>query len=323
MVSGHEIARNVNRIAAGLTICFVAVIGSQAAAKEGGPSLSEGKVDAYSDKAPDTNKALAFNHRQLLRIAKSSRRAAVWTPDSKRKTDGPICAEILDGLRAGTTQMPKPVAVLDEDSQIDSYYGFISEIAVKYGKYAEARLAREYADKPVELEAALKEHRWHLESEFLSRDSYKQYSILSFLLSRPRASDDAQGNSPVPFVTRRLYTNGVGENGEARYIQAAFFGDRRSPDRRFIGIASWGLSPDESSSFSGAIEASDTTESPFRYFGALSVNDRTFVWGIQPTPRSFAIPERLKGEAWTWLVDLESSLGAIRARNSYCIILFK
>ncbi|MBI5901537.1 MAG: hypothetical protein HZB40_20245 [Rhodocyclales bacterium] len=279
-------------------------------------------ADVYSDVAPDTSKALVYNHRQLLRIVKSSPRAETWVPDSQRETDGPICREILDSLRSGSSSMPTPVAALDDDTQIDEYYTRISEIAEKYGKYAEPRISAEYAARPKDQEAALKQYKWQFESDFLIRDSYQAYSTFSFLLSRPRPSDDRYGSSPVPNVTRRLYANGVSESGEARYLQIALFGDRRFPDKRFIGIATWGLSPDFTPGFFGTI-SSFTNSNPYRYFGVYAMRNQTFAWGIQSRPRGVDVPADMTREGWTWMVTLESPLGRNGERDANCIILLK
>lgn len=282
------------------------------------------RVALYSNILPNTTKALAYNHAQLIRIMRNARHAVAWTPKSAEKRDGPLCQQTLTTLRQGQFGIPDPVAILDGDDQIDGYYTLVSGIARKYAPYAEASYQKELAGKPAKLDAQIKLFRETMERDFFDRDMYKEYSILSFLPSSPRASDDKEGNSPVPNLTRRFYENGPDSNGEPRYLQAVLFGDRRAPDRRFVGIALWGLSSDAVPGFSGDISASDRRANPYKYFGVYGIGERVFAWGLQPRPNSRSdVPVDFERDKWTWMLTLRSPWGTIGDTETYCIILLK
>lgn len=128
-----------------------------------------------------------------------------------------MCRGVLDSIKSGAAQPPKPVASLVLESDVEPYYQLVSGIVRDYWKTIEPFLRREVfkTENKEKAEWVMREIRRELEKDFLDRNQY--------LIAPRQITWHPEEWSPWEQLSRRaLYMNGMAPDGRKRYLQLIY-----------------------------------------------------------------------------------------------------
>jgi|GEM_PF-6546246 uncharacterized protein YecT (DUF1311 family) len=140
-----------------------------------------------------------------------------------------LCSGLLNALQNDQVRLPRPVARMTGEEDLEPYWQRVTGLAQEYWKVREPRLlARLRSRAQVDQEAAPEEKAQKdlayvrgktLDRYLLDRQAYGPHSLLIL------GVDTWEGRTPTPHppMVQALYENGVAADGRARYLEMRYF----------------------------------------------------------------------------------------------------